>query len=305
MAPWPCSWISAYLTSVGTRVREIRYEASIAKITAIASGRNSEPAAPVRKKTGTNTMQIESVDTKVGIAICCAPSRIAVSSGFPASALRWMFSIATVASSTRMPTASASPPSVITLVVWPSAPSAMIEQRIASGIESATIRVERQLPRKSRIMSAVRQAASTASRTTPLSAARTKSDWSASRSILRLAGSVVWIFGRVSRTRRTMSSVDAPPPFRIVSSAPRRPSWRTTLVCTAKPSCTWATSRMYTVAPPRAERIGMSLIAWIASGLEFRWTVYSRIPILAVPAGRIRFCALMAPATSVGESPWA
>ena len=59
-----------------------------------------------------------------------------------------MFSIATVASSTRMPTASARPPSVMMLIVSPSALSTMIEQRIESGIETAMITVLRQLPRK-------------------------------------------------------------------------------------------------------------------------------------------------------------
>jgi len=57
------------------------YDAIIAKITAIASGANREPAAPVRKNTDTNTTQIECVDTNVGTAIWCAPSRIASSSG--------------------------------------------------------------------------------------------------------------------------------------------------------------------------------------------------------------------------------
>ena len=59
-----------------------------------------------------------------------------------------MFSIATVASSTRMPTASASPPSVITFSVSPNAHSAMIDVSTLSGIDSATMIVERQLPRK-------------------------------------------------------------------------------------------------------------------------------------------------------------
>ena len=70
-----------------------------------------------------------------------------------------MFSIATVASSTRMPTASARPPSVMMLIVSPSALSAMIELRIDSGIDTAMISVLRQLPRKTRIISAVRHAA--------------------------------------------------------------------------------------------------------------------------------------------------
>ena len=71
----------------------------------------------------------------------------------PASASsRWvlMFSIITVASSTRMPTASARPPSVMTLMVWPSQDSTRIEVRMESGMEVATIRVERQLPTNSR-----------------------------------------------------------------------------------------------------------------------------------------------------------
>ena len=78
-----------------------------------------------------------------------------------------MFSIVTVASSTRMPTASARPPSVMMLMVWPRKLSAMIDVRIDSGMETAMMMVLRQLPRKTRIISAVRQAAITASRTTP------------------------------------------------------------------------------------------------------------------------------------------
>src|SRR2546425_9026166 len=47
----------------------------------------------------------------------------------------WMFSISTVASSTRMPTARASPPRVITLRVWPIALRTASDARIESGIE--------------------------------------------------------------------------------------------------------------------------------------------------------------------------
>ena len=87
-----------------------------------------------------------------------------------------MFSIATVASSTRMPTASARPPSVMMLIVSPSALSTMIELSTESGIDTAMISVLRQLPRKTRIISAVRHAAITASRSTPSIEARTNSD---------------------------------------------------------------------------------------------------------------------------------
>ena len=131
-------------------------------------------ATPLSRNIGTNTMQIASVETSAGVAICAAPSRIACSISLPCSRLRLMFSISTVASSTRMPTASASPPSVMMLIVSCSSDSTVIEHRIDSGIETAIISVERQLPRKTRIITAVRQAAISASRTTPLMAPRTK-----------------------------------------------------------------------------------------------------------------------------------
>ena len=87
-----------------------------------------------------------------------------------------MFSIVTVASSTRMPTASASPPSVMTLIVSPSRESAVTEARMASGIETVMIRVERQLPRNSRIIIPVSAAAMTPSRITLETALVTNTD---------------------------------------------------------------------------------------------------------------------------------
>ena len=155
-----------------------------------------------------------------------------------------MFSIATVASSTRMPTASARPPSVMMLIVSPSALSAMIDDRIDSGIDTAMISVLRQLPRKIRIISAVRQAEMIASRTTPSIAARTNSDWSASGLISSSGGRLVAIRGSDSLMRETMSSVEAVPLLITESSAARWPSTRTMLVCGGEPLRTWATSRM-------------------------------------------------------------
>jgi hypothetical protein len=187
-------------------------------------------------------MQMASVETNAGTAICAAPSRIAVSVSLPISRLRLMFSISTVASSTRMPTASARPPRVMMLSVSPSALRVRIETRIDSGMETAMISVLRKLPRKMRIISAVRQAAMTASRSTPSMALRTNSDWSASGWMRSSGGSVAAICGRRSRTRRMMSSVEAPPDLRMVSRVARWPSTRTMLVCGGKPSRTWATS---------------------------------------------------------------
>ena len=148
----------------------------MANTTAMASGVNRYRAVPVSSSTGTNTMQMESVATKVGTAICDAPSSTARTSGLRMAMLRCVFSISTVASSTRMPTARARPPSVITLMVSPSRLRMQSEVRIESGIEMQTISVLRQLPRNSRIIRPVRPAAISASRTTPLMEARTKTD---------------------------------------------------------------------------------------------------------------------------------
>ena len=93
-------------------------------------------------------MQIDSVETNAGAATCCAESRIDRTSGFFSPMLRCVFSISTVASSTRIPTASASPPSVITLIVSPSAVRMISEVAIESGIEIHTISVRPPAPQE-------------------------------------------------------------------------------------------------------------------------------------------------------------
>ena len=134
-------------------------EHTIAAITASAIGTKRNRATPVRKNIGTNTMQMHSSETKAGVTICAAPSRIEVSTSLPCSRCQLMFSIVTVASSTRMPTASASPPSVMMLSVSPSVHRMASAPRIESGIEVAMMTVERQLPRKIRIIRLVSAAA--------------------------------------------------------------------------------------------------------------------------------------------------
>ena len=89
---------------------------------------------------------------------------------------RWMFSISTVASSTRMPTANARPPRVIMLMVWPLKCKASTEKQIESGIDVATTSVLRHDPRKSKIIRAVNEAAMVPSRKTPFNAELTNTD---------------------------------------------------------------------------------------------------------------------------------
>jgi hypothetical protein len=127
-----------------------------------------------------------------------------------------MFSMVTVASSTRMPTASARPPSVITLMVSPSTDSVVIEARMASGMEIVMINVDRQLPRNSRIISPVRAAAMAPSRITPDTASLTNTDWSPTAWSDRLFGSDSLIFGNSFLTPLITSRVEAEPDFWIV-----------------------------------------------------------------------------------------
>ena len=117
-----------------------------------------------------------SVETSVGSAIPAAPSSMPLSYSMPSSRTLCVFSIVTVESSTRMPTASAKPPSVMVLMVSPSALRTAIEVRIESGIEISTISVDRQLPRNTRIISPVSPAAIAPSRKTPSMDVVTKTD---------------------------------------------------------------------------------------------------------------------------------
>src|SRR4051812_4016049 len=99
----PAGWRSASLALregliVGTSVRERKYEVSIANTTDMASGTKSDLAAPLMKVTGTKTMQMQSVETRAGVAISDAPSMMARRIGFFCAMLRWTFSISTVAS---------------------------------------------------------------------------------------------------------------------------------------------------------------------------------------------------------------
>ena len=114
----------------------------------------------------------------------------------------------------------------------------MSENRIASGISMRMMTVERQLPRNSRIIKPTSAAASTASRTTPKTAALTKIDWSPTACRLRLDGRLSSTRGSSDLMPSMMFSVEAAPALRIVISTAREPLTRTRLVCGGEPSCT-------------------------------------------------------------------
>ena len=216
----------------------------MANTTASARGTNRNLATPVRKNIGTNAIQIQIVETKAGTAIWCEPSRMAASNSLPCASRRSMFSIATVASSTRIPTARARPPKVMMLMDCPRKSSRMIEIKMDRGIEIEITIVGRQSPRKRRIMAAVSAAAISPSRTTPAMAARTKTDWSNNAETLSSGGSDCDAWATAFFTPSTIVSVEALPTFNMDIRAPRWPSMRTMLVWGANPSRMWATSRM-------------------------------------------------------------
>ena len=56
---------------VGTSVRDRMNDQTMANITASAIGTNRKRATPSRKNIGTNTMQMQSSETKAGVTICC------------------------------------------------------------------------------------------------------------------------------------------------------------------------------------------------------------------------------------------
>jgi hypothetical protein len=155
-----------------------------------------------------------------------------------------MFSIVTVASSTRIPTASAKPPSVMMFNVSPSADRVAMEPRMASGMEVAMMMVERQLPRNSRIIRLVSTAAITPSRATPEMAARTNSDWSPIGSICRLSGHEAFPAATWALMPEMIPSVETEPFLSTDISTERLPLTCTILVCGGLPSRTLATSRI-------------------------------------------------------------
>ncbi len=250
-----------------------------------------------------NTQLMASVDTSVGTAISAAPCSVASGSGMPSSVhRRWVFSMVTVELSTNMPTASARPPSVMVFRVSPRKYSTTSDDRIASGIEIITTSVERQEPRKIRIISAVRPAAMAPSRSKPLTEFVTNIDWSNSSSIFSPAGAAARAASSAFFTPLTTASVEALPFLMTLSRTERRPFSRTMFCCTSDPSRTCATSFKKIVAP-LTNLTGIMLRSWIDAGVALVRTIYWVPPIFAVPDGSVRFCVLTAFTMSSGVSP--
>ncbi len=100
-------------------------------------------------------------------------------------------------------------------------------------MELETITMPRQLPRKKRIMSETSADASSASRSTSCTDARTNLLWSKSSFSSIPCGAAFWSAGSMSRTESTTVSVDEPALRRMARYVERCPFTWTTFVCTA------------------------------------------------------------------------
>ena len=136
----------------GVTVRETRKEANSEHEMVNVSGMKRSRACPSRNTVGRKTTMVVMVETKIGIATSRAASSTARRRGLSAMA-RWrlMFSSSTMESSTRRPTASASPPRVKMLSVCPRRYMAIIVRSSESGMAMEMISVETSDRRKSRM----------------------------------------------------------------------------------------------------------------------------------------------------------
>ena len=135
--------------------------------TASDKGTNIAFAAPCMKNEEMNTARMQTIASSRGMAVCALPSRTARAIEVVCPICVWMFSISTVASSTRMPIARASPPSVMMLIVCPLIHSATTAAINASGIFNKTMIALRQSRRKTRIIRPTSTAPKAPSPTTP------------------------------------------------------------------------------------------------------------------------------------------
>ena len=125
------------------------------------------------KNEGTKTARMQNMESRRAIAVRVHASTTARARETPGSICVWMFSISTVASSTRTPTANASPPRVMTLIDWPVAQSRITALSRANGILSTTISALRQSRRKMSTIRPVSAAPNRPSTTRPRMELRT------------------------------------------------------------------------------------------------------------------------------------
>ncbi len=143
---------------IGTNVLESRYDEIIAKPTPSVSGMNSDRSGSPMMKAGMNTERMQSRASSRGTAVIRLPWRTAEATFGVLCICTWTHSTVTVDSSTRMPIASAIPPSDMMLIVLPVNQSPNSDPSSASGMLMTTTMTLLRSPRKIRIIRPVRPA---------------------------------------------------------------------------------------------------------------------------------------------------
>ena len=193
---------------IGTNVLESRYDEIMAKPTARVSGMNSDRSGSSMMNAGMNTDRMQSRASSRGTAVALLAFSTAVAIFGVSSICTWVFSMVTVASSTRMPMASAMPPSDMMLIVLPVTQSPNSDPVRASGMLQTTTSTLRKSRRNRRIISPVRPAPIAPSVATLSTACTTVGDSSNSKLIFTSSGTALRNFSIDLWTSATTVSVE-------------------------------------------------------------------------------------------------
>ncbi len=196
-----------------------------------------------------------------------------------------MFSTSMTASSTTTPSATARPPSVMVLILRPMAFIAITAVIKDSGMLTKEISTVFRLPMNRNRMTAISAAPITRSSVMPLSAVSMKL---AGRCRFEAYMTTPWAFNAGSRscsaasTSRVTFSVLAPYCDAVVTSTPGRPMMTASPKSGAGASVTWATSPIWTTAPPvlgiSVEAMSAVVAAWAFGTTRIRCSEVSIKP---------------------------
>src|SRR5438270_12763720 len=143
---------------IGTNVLDSRYDEIMANPTPRVRGMNSDRSGSPMMNAGMNTDRMQSKASSRGTAVIRLPWSTAEAMLSVCCICTCTFSTVTVDSSTRMPIASAMPPSDMMLIVLPVSQSPNSEPSSASGILATTTSTLLQSLRNRRIIRPVKQA---------------------------------------------------------------------------------------------------------------------------------------------------
>ena len=183
LRPVARSLLSSVWQRAGVTVTATSSDARMLTMYASPSGLSMRPSTPVRKKSGTKTIVMMTVALRIGSRISRAASRMTAAGEWRQRSgrrrfsrrRRCAFSTKMIASSTSAPIAIAIPPSVIVLMVPPSARSVITASASERGMASTEIAVVRAFHRKRKRMATTSRAPSRSAVTTLSTASEMKS----------------------------------------------------------------------------------------------------------------------------------